>query len=1385
MPVLAADGCHVTTIEGVGTLNENKLHPIQHAMVDMHGSQCGFCTPGIIVSMYTLLSSNDSVAHLEEHLDGNLCRCTGYRPIWDAGRSLCHDGEDVVSGPCGTPCRECPERETCSQDCNVEDIIVASSSKDKMKMYKDTFLADRSWLDQPSKMFPVELRDDNFELMKPLMIVDKSAYQASGTWFKPTSLLEMLSLLREFGGSATGSCKIVVGNTEVGIEQKFKHAVYPRLINPSESIIELFSLQVDETMLVIGSCSPLSSIQQYCERIAEEQPRLKRTLMPIHDMLRWFASGQIRNVACLGGNLVTASPISDMNPVLAAMNAVLVLSSMRDDGCIARRTVPVKDFFLRYRTVDLKSNELVERIEVPVLQPFFEYFYPFKQARRREDDISIVTSGMRIRLDLKDNHYVIEDVAISFGGMAPKSVMASKTMEALVGSKFCASTFEAASEVLLKEMNLPAEVPGGQAAYRTTLATSFLYKFYLLTVRNLTADIKYLKANPAVLPSLMSSIPVATEDIDPLDASGTTNWLSEPKPHFSGVQTFPAPKVVSGLEDKLYPLKESSKVKAEASVVGKPSTHQSGPLHCTGEAEYTDDIPLPPNILHAALITSTQCNVILEAIDKSDAVAIHGVQGVFTYEDLIELGGNNELGPIVHDETVFVPFGENVPSVNAVLGIVLAETLEAAELAAREVKVKYSSPKGEKIIVTIDDAIQANSFYDFSRHSMTKGDKKLLDGLAGLPDSSGLPSVGDVVKISGAFRSGPQEHFYLETHTSLVIPSEGNTNLTVYCSTQAVDKTQMCCASATGLQAHKIVVKVKRMGGGFGGKETRSVFATTAAAVAARCVNRPVRLTLPRNLDMKTTGQRHAFQSAYNASAVVTENGVKLLAMDMTLYANGGHGFDLSGPVVDRALFHCDGVYNCPNFRCEGVVCKTVQAPHTAFRGFGGPQGMVVAEHILDHFAIACGVSGDELRRLNMYQTGDVLPFGTRLGEHHGGAWHVPQMWDRLYKDAAVSDRRAQICEFNSKNKWVKRGLAVLPTKFGIAFTARYMNQGGALVHLYTDGSVLVSHGGTEMGQGLHTKICQVAAQALGIPITQVYINDSSSDKVANAMPTAASMSTDQYGMATLDACRQLLKRLEPVRMKMGPDATLKDIAKQAHFDRIDLTAHGFFALTDERCGFDWNKERPTDWPKDKPDNVWKGTPFNYFTQGVCVAECEIDILSGNHRTLRADLIVDVGSSINPTLDIGQIEGAFVQGMGWSTIEDFVHADDDHPWVHPRGDVFTTGPGTYKIPAFNDTPEVFNVSLLENVDNPFAVHSSKAIGEPPFFLGASVFYAIKDALRSARKQNLGKDEYFEMRLPATSERIRMYAADAIAAKATEQLLNSSRAIETFQPQGSF
>jgi xanthine dehydrogenase/oxidase len=1108
MPVLAADCCHVTTVEGIGTVggggtqtDPSLLHPVQRLMVDLHGSQCGFCTPGIIVSLYTLFTNcgqedNDHDALLLEHLDGNLCRCTGYRPIHDAASLALQmvarqkpDRSEVVVGPCGTKCRECPQADDCTMHHELEDFVVSSSeSKRQTLLSSDNILLLGSghWRDQANQMMDTAMAatttmtEDDIDqknhhgqgssIPLPLRVVTTTTTgdtngASSSCWIAPTTLLGLIRVLRDH----QPSCKIVVGNTEVGIEMRFKHAEYPTLVHPTETITELYELKVVDDVISIGACSPLSTVMDRCHELmgksghdddAGKKGRrcVARTVRPLHDMLRWFASTQIRNTACLGGNLVTASPIADMNPVLTALGAVLVLTRLDDenDEIIHRRTVPVADFFLKYRTVALQKEEVVECVRVPVLlDDELEFCVPFKQARRREDDISIVTAGLRIRLAKRSvlsnddgkngasssSPYTIVDATLAYGGMAPTTVLATTAAQALINAPFCFDTFHKAARVLLDELRLPVTVPGGQAAYRMALAASFLRKLFLSVAQELI-----VRDNDTTAASLA---------VDPAELNSLTNFLVEPKPRYRGTQRYPTPRVARGLEETILPAQPAAAAAATttaaAAAVGQAVPHASGALHCTGEAVYTDDIQLPHGTLQAALVLSSECGSVFQSMDAAPALAVDGVVGVFSYEDILKLGGSNEMGPIVHDEVVFLPLGETVRTVGQVLGIVVAETLEQAERGARMVGVVYEpcpNDNGNKIIVTIDDALAANSFYDFSRHGMHRGDVAVLDGLANssttttttTTTTTAAPQVGDTITVSGTFHSGAQEHFYLETNTSLVIPSDGGTNLTVYSSTQAPTKTQVFCASATGLQQARVAVKVKRMGGGFGGKETRSVFATVAAAVAAKRLNRPVRLTLARDVDMKLTGTRHAFQSTYRASATITKEGiVRLVACDVKLYANGGNAFDLSGPVVDRALFHVDGCYNYPHFRAEGVVCKTVQPPHTAFRGFGGPQGMAIAEHIIDHLAVACRADPDQIRRDNMYRDGDIVPFGMVIGELDSGKWNVVDMWDRLYKDLNIKDLREEVASYNAQHKWTKRGVSMTPTKFGIAFSSKFM----------------------------------------------------------------------------------------------------------------------------------------------------------------------------------------------------------------------------------------------------------------------------------------------------------------------------------------------------------
>ncbi|GMH77592.1 hypothetical protein TL16_g07465 [Triparma laevis f. inornata] len=1323
-PAVGAEGGNVVTVEGLGSLRGG-MHPVQERMTKSHGSQCGFCTPGIVVAMSAIFVNNPdaTVDEVEEHMDGNICRCTGYRPIWDTAKSLCSDAK---KGPCGESCNSCPEQ----NDCDIEHLIpdpgccttnnfnskvkpscnVSSSSADKFK--KDpVFSKSFNELDYAGIPFPEELKVKN--VTTPFKILKDDV-----TWYDPRTLEELLELKKSYPEG-----RIVVGNSEVGIEQKFKNMKYKVLIGGC-NISALKGISETDSNFVFGANTPLNDIAHSCEASAGSTPG--STPFAIHNMLRWFASTQIRNTASLAGNLATASPISDMNPLLAATDSTMKVQSKTNGA----RFIKVNEFFLSYRKTALQSDEVIVDVTVPKTGEF-EFVFPFKQAKRREDDISIVTSAMRVKLEVAQDKsgFVVAESAFAFGGMDAKTVAAPLTSAFLKSKPWSLKTLNEAKSTLFKDLPLPDDVPGGQPEYRRSLAASFLYKFFVSVC--------------VQLETVAGGVPV--EAIDDREKSAALSFVTSRKPTMIGTQRYPKPKITPGLEDGTddMPMKcpPVSKMAMTKDAVGKGSTHQSGALHCTGEAKYTDDIGLPVNGLEGCLIHSTVAGCDIKSIDASAAEKMEGVVKVVLYKDLVDTGGNNKLGPIMKDEEVFGT--KRVRHVGMVLGLVMADSLEVAQEAARAVKVEYEN-HDDNVIVSIDEAIKAGSFYPTTDHTIESGDVK-----------AALETPG-AVTVEGTFRIGGQEHFYLECNTTMCVPKEGG--MVVHTSSQAPTKTQMFCASAAGIPANKVVCKMKRMGGGFGGKETRSVFVAAACAVGAKIVNRPVRVTLDRNVDMQTTGQRHAFVANYKAAAIMEGGKPKLLAMDVNMYSNGGCSLDLSGPVMDRSLFHLDGAYKWQALKVHGLVCKTHQPPHTAYRGFGGPQGIVAVEHVVDRLATKMGVDVTDLREANLYKEGDATHFGQTIED---GTWNVPRSFSDVKSQSGIEERKKEVSEFNAANKWKKRGLAYIPTKFGIAFTAKFMNQGGALVHVYQDGTVLVNHGGTEMGQGLHTKVCQVAAQAFGISSDEVFVDDSDTSKVANTQPTAASMSTDMYGMATLDACRQILKRLQPFREKLGEDASLAAVATAAFFERVDLSAHGFYALSDARCGYNW--DAVADGSETGPDNSFRGHPFNYFTQGSCFSMVEVDLLTGDHSIVRSDVVMDVGSSINPAIDIGQIEGAFVQGVGWSTVEELIWGDEEHKWVRPRGRLFTQGPGFYKPPAFNDMPAEFNVTLMDGVANKFAVMSSKAIGEPPFAMGIAVFFAIKDALGKAREEQGVEDEFVLMH-PATSERIRMAVGDKIVAE---------------------
>ncbi|KAJ9374596.1 hypothetical protein DTO282E5_679 [Paecilomyces variotii] len=1244
-PLVSVDGKHVITVEGIGDVKNP--HAIQQRMAVGNGSQCGFCTPGIVMSLYAVIRNNPEPSEhvVEEAFDGNLCRCTGYRPILDAAQSFSVTkgcGKALANG--GSGC--CMEQQNGSGGCCKSSTADEPINGDGPTFARPDFIP---YNPETELIFPPALKKHQF---KPLAFGNKRK-----KWYRPTTLQQLLEIK-----SVYPSAKLIGGSTETQIEVKFKAMRYDASVYVGD-IAELRQYSLKDDHLELGANVSLTDLENICdEALKLYGPVRGQPFKAIKKQLRYFAGRQIRNVASPAGNLATASPISDLNPVFVATNTTLVAKSLGKET-----EIPMTQFFKGYRTTALPPDAVIASLRIPVASDKGEFIRAYKQSKRKDDDIAIVNAALRVSLSESNN---VKSCSLVYGGMAAMTVSAKTAEEYLVGKKFTdPSTLEGVMNALEQDFDLRFGVPGGMATYRKTLAMSFFYRFYHDVLSKLEA--KALEADQEAIEEIERAISTGKKDHD-------------------------------------------ASVAYQQRILGKPTAHVSALKQCTGQAQYTDDIPNQKNELYGCLVLSTKAHAKILNVDVSAALDI---PGVFDYIDHTSLPSPeaNWWGAPNRDEVFFAV--DKVTTAGQPIGIILANSAKVAEAAARAVKVDYEELPA---ILTIEEAIEADSYFEHYRY-IKNGD----------PESA-FKSADHV--FSGVSRMGGQEHFYLETQACVAIPKAEDGEMEIWSSTQNPTETQTYVAQVAGVAANKVVSRVKRLGGGFGGKETRSIQLAGICAAAAAKVKRPVRCMLNRDEDIVTSGQRHPFLCRWKVG--VSKEG-KLLALDADIFANGGHTQDLSGAVVERSLSHADGVYNIPNVHVRGRVCKTNTISNTAFRGFGGPQGLFFAESFVSEIADHLNIPVEEFRALNMYKPGDKTHFRQELKD-----WHVPLMYKQVMEESAYKERRKAVEEYNRTHKWSKRGLAIVPTKFGISFTALFLNQAGALVHIYHDGSVLVAHGGTEMGQGLHTKMTMIAAEALQVPLEDVFISETATNTVANTSSTAASASSDLNGYAIFNACQQINDRLRPYREKM-PNASMKELAHAAYFDRVNLSAQGYYRTPD--IGYTWGEN--------------KGQMFFYFTQGVTAAEVQIDTLTGDWTPLRADIKMDVGRSINPAIDYGQIEGAFVQGQGLFTTEESL-------WHRASGQIFTKGPGNYKIPGFRDIPQVFNVSLLKDVEweNLRTIQRSRGVGEPPLFMGSAVFFAIRDALKAARRQ-WGVTDVLSLQSPATPERIRVSCADPIVERA--------------------
>ena len=1214
LPMVA--GREVVTVEGLapeGAAALEALHPVQQAMVESYGSQCGYCTPGFVVSMFEAYYRPDMAAEgrrqkelLGDQLNGNLCRCTGYRPIREA----------------------------------MQDALAKRPA--------------------PDDLFQLRLKKNDGAI--PALAYAGDEQQ---TFLRPTALAELLALKAEHREKA----ELVGGATEIGVYINKQHRRYALLVS-TEGVHELAQITKSDTSFTVGGAATLTALE---EALAGEYPLVDK-------MLWAFASRQIRNRATLAGNIVTASPIGDMPPILLALDAEVVLAAHRN-GAVATRTVKIADFFVAYRKTVLEADEVVQAIVIPRHAPSApgarRRMDSFKVSKRRELDISITAGVFVIDTDAAN---VVVHARLAYGGVAATPARAKKTEAFLLGKPWTEETMRAAQDVLAAEF-APIDDHRSGAAYRRDLVTSLLEKFF---------------------------------------RGETSSAQDHPI-------SFDRAKGCSVTKDDSRAL-----------------SHESAIGHVTGRALYVDDVARRRDMLEIWPVISPHAHARVTSIDVSEAAAEPGVSCVLTAKDV---PGMNDVGAVRHDEPLFAD--TEVLFHGQVVALVVGASADLCRRAAAKVKVGYEPLPA---ILGAREAVAKASFHT-SPHVIKRGDSDAV--LAKAPH-----------RIEGDLDIGGQEHFYLESHAAWAEGGEDG-EMFVSSSTQHPTEVQAVVSHVLDLPRNKVTVQSPRMGGGFGGKETQGNAWAACVALAAMRTSRPVRVQLDRDIDMQLTGKRHPFYARYD---VGFDADGRLLAANIELFADGGWALDLSESICDRGVFHLDNAYYVPSCTFTGRVAKTNVVSHTAFRGFGGPQGMLVMEDILDRIARTLGLLPEVVRERNLYRgsgESNTTHYGQELGDQR-----IPQIWSSLVASSKLVERRAEVRAFNTTSARIKRGIAITPVKFGISFTATWLNQAGALVLVYRDGTVQVNHGGTEMGQGLYTKVKGVAMRELGIPADAIRVMRTQTDKVPNTSATAASSGSDLNGAAVRAACILLRERLSPVAAELiGAESTLTipegavlfengvvrapqvpgvtvpfaRVVELAYMKQISLSANGFYRTPG--IGYDKSKGR--------------GKPFYYFAYGAAVSEVEVDGYTGMKRVVAVDILHDVGESLNPGVDRGQIEGGFVQGMGWLTGEELKWAKD--------GRLLTHSASTYQIPSIGDAPERFEIALLENASQDGVVHGSKAVGEPPLMLAISVREAIRDAI-AAFGASGGE---VPLPCPATHEailaaiRVRLASVAAASARAAE------------------
>uniref|UniRef100_A0A2I3GXZ7 FAD-binding PCMH-type domain-containing protein n=1 Tax=Nomascus leucogenys TaxID=61853 RepID=A0A2I3GXZ7_NOMLE len=1016
--------------------------------------------------------------------------------------------------------------------------------------------------------------------------------------------------------------------------------------------------------LTIGAGCSLAQMQDIlAERIAElseEKTQMYRALLK---HLRSLAGQQIRNMASLGGHVISRHCYSDLNPILAVGNAALNLFSAE-----GTQQIPLNEHFLAgLASADLKPEEILESVHIPHSQKW-EFVSAFRQAQCQQNALPHVNAGMRVLL--KEGTDSIEDLSIA------ATISAHRSCQQLLGRRWNELMLDGACRLLLDEVSLPGSALRGRVEFKRTLVVSFLFKFYLEVLQELKKLAKLFSVRVGALDSRHHS------EISDRFLSALEDF---PVTIPQGVHTYQSVYPHQPLQDP----------------VGRPIMHLSALKHATGEAMFCDDIPMVDKELFMALVTSSRAHAKIML-----ALELPKVVDVITAEDIP--GTNGAEG----DKLLAV---DKVICVGQIICAVVAETDVQAKRATE--KIKITCEDLEPVIFTV----------------------KVNRADGGFPPAHTL-GVLLCLCLTGEVHVGGQEHFYMETQRALVIPKTEDKELDIYVSTQDPAHVQKTVSSTLNIPINRINCHVKRVGGGFGGKVGKPAVFGAIAGVGAIKTGHPIRLILDREDDILITGGRHPLFGKYKVGFM---NNGRIKALDIECYINGGCTLDDSELVTEFLILKLENACKIRNLRFQGCACMTNLPSNMTFRGFGFPQGALVTESCITAVAAKCGLPPGKIRlEKNMYKTVDKTIYKQAFNPET-----LIRCWDECLDKSSFHSRRTQVKEFNKKNYWKKKGIAIIPMKFSVGFAATSYHQAAALVHIYTDASVLVTHGGNELGQGIHTKMLQVASHELKIPMSYMHICETSTATVPNTIATAASIGADVNGRAAQNACQILLKRLEPI-IKKHPKGTWEDWIEAAFEQRISFIS----SLRGYEAFMDWEKG--------------SGDPFPYYVYGAACSEVEIDCLTGAHKKIRTHIIMDACCSLNPAIDIGQIEVSFIQGMGLYTTEEMKY--------YPEGVLYSQSPGEYKIPTITDVPQKFNVSLLPSSQTPLTIYSSKGLGESGMFLGSSVFFAIADAVATVRRErDIAED--FTVQRPAMPERVRMACADQF----TEMIPRDDP--ETFKP----